>query len=82
MTLNGNRYSAKEGRFGTVLILRKSDMATVFLQGDDAIEFLDNHKILDAMEYPCGPFKTLAEHVDACLDQYDVVMQNGIGGAL
>jgi hypothetical protein len=59
---------------GSVTILRKSDMKTVCLQGDDATEFVDNHRILDAIEYPSGPFKTLAEHVDACLDAYDEVM--------
>ena len=74
MTLNGNHYSAKTDRFGNVTILRKSDLATVYLQGDDAVEFLDNHRILEAIEYPSGPFKTSAEHVDACLDAYDEVM--------
>jgi len=75
MRLNGNKYSAKSDRFGNVLILRKFDMATVYLQGDDAIEFEDNHRILQAIEYPSGPFKTLEEHVDACLDAYDEVME-------
>ncbi len=75
MRLNGNHYSAVEDRMGNVTILRKSDMATVYLQGDDAVEFLDNHRILYAIEYPSGPFKTSAEHVDACLDAYDEVMQ-------
>ena len=75
MRLNGNRYSAVEDRMGNVTILRKSDMKTVYLQGDDAVEFLDNHRILDAIEYPSGPFQTAAEHVDACLDAYDEVMQ-------
>jgi len=74
MTLSGNKYSAKEDRMGNVLITRKADGATCYLQGDDAIEFLDNHRILDAIEYPSGPFKTSAEHVDACLDAYDAVM--------
>lgn len=75
MRLNGNRYSAVEDRMGNVTILRKSDMKTVYLQGDDAVEFLDNHRILDALDYPQGPFRTAAEHVDACLDAYDEVMQ-------
>jgi hypothetical protein len=74
MTLNGHKYSAKEDRMGNVTILRKSDGASCYLQGDDAIEFLDNHRILDAIDYPSGPFKTAADHVDACLDQYDSVM--------
>jgi hypothetical protein len=75
MTLNGNHYSAREDRFGNVTILRKKDMATVLLQGDDATEFVDNHRILDAIDYPSGPFMTQAEHVDACLDQWDEVMR-------
>lgn len=74
MLLNGNKYSAKEDRMGNVTILRKSDMKSCFLQGDDAVEFLDNHRILDAIEYPSGNFKTLAEHIDACLDAYDDVL--------
>lgn len=74
MTLNGNHYSAKSDRYGNITILRKSDMKTVYLQGDDAIEFEDNHRILDAIEYPSGPFQTSAEHVDACLDAYDEIM--------
>ena len=74
MRLNGNKYSAREDRIGNVLILRKTDMASCYLQGDDAVEFLDNHRILDAIDYPSGPFKTLADHVDACLDAYDSVM--------
>lgn len=74
MILNGNHYSAKSDRFGNVTILRKRDLATVYLQGDEAIEFLDNHRILDAIEYPSGPFVTQADHVDACLDAYDAVM--------
>lgn len=73
MTLNGNRYSATEDRMGNVTIRRKSDGATCYLQGDDATEFLGNHRILDAIEYPSGPFKTARQHVDACLSEYDVI---------
>jgi hypothetical protein len=75
MKLNGNHYSSKSDRFGNVTITRKSDLATVYLQGDEAVEFDDNHRILDAIDYPSGPFNTLAEHVDACLDAYDEVMK-------
>jgi hypothetical protein len=70
MRLNGNRYSAVEDRMGNITITRKRDLASVYLQGDDAVEFLDNHRILEAVDYPSGPFKTLAEHVDVCLDAY------------
>lgn len=75
MTLIGNKYTAKEDRSGSITIRRKADGATCYLQGDDAIEFIDNHRILDAIEYPSGPFKTSTEHVDACLDQYDAVLE-------
>ena len=78
MILNGNHYSAKTDGLGNVTILRKSDLASIYLQGDDAIEFVDNHRILDAIEYPSGPFQTAAEHVDACLDQYDEAIENEI----
>ena len=74
MRLLGNKYSAIEDGQGNITITRKVDGATCYLQGDDAIEFMDNHRILDAIEYPSGPFKTPAEHVDACLDAYDEVM--------
>jgi hypothetical protein len=74
MILNGNHYSAKSDRFGNVTILRKSDLKTVYLQGDEATEFMDNHRILDAIEYPSGPFATQEQHVDACLDAYSEVM--------
>lgn len=75
MALNGNHYSAIQDQTGNITITRKRDMASCYLQGDDAVEFIDNHRILDAIEYPSGPFKTQAEHVDACLDAYDEVME-------
>lgn len=71
LRLNGIHYSAVEDRMGNVTITRKRDLASVYLQGDDAVEFIDNHRILDAIDYPSGPFKTIAEHVDACLDEYE-----------
>jgi hypothetical protein len=70
MRLSGNHYSAKDDSWGNVTITRRSDLATIYLQGDDATEFIDNHRILNAIEYPSGPFATLAENVDACLDDY------------
>jgi len=74
MRLSGNRYSAVEDRIGNILVTRKIDGATCYLQGDDAIEFIDNHRILDAIAYPSGPFKTSQEHVDVCLDAFDEIM--------
>jgi hypothetical protein len=75
MILHGNSYTATEDHMGNVTIRRKSDGATCYLQGDDATEFVDNHRILDAIEYPSGLFKTSAEHIDACLDSYDEVLE-------
>lgn len=75
MRLNGNHYSAVEDRMGNVIITRKRDMASVYLHGDDAVEFIDNHRVLQAIDYPSGPFKTQAEHIDACLDAYDEVIE-------
>lgn len=72
--MRGNHYSAVQDRQGNWTITRFSDMAQCYLQGDDAIEFTDNHRILDAITYPSGPFKTYEEHVDACLDMYDPVL--------
>lgn len=73
-TLAGNKYVAKEDRMGHVTITRKTDGASVYLQGDDAVEFLDNHRILGTDTYPNHLFKTLADHVDACLDAYDHIL--------
>jgi hypothetical protein len=73
--MRGNHYSAKQDRQGNWTITRLFDMASCYLQGDDAIEFTDNHRILDAMEYPNKLFRTAAEHIDACLDAYDNVLQ-------
>ena len=73
-TMRGNKFSATRDRMGNWTITRLSDMASVYLQGDDAVEFTDNHRILDAIEYPSGPFKTAAEHIDACLDAYETIM--------
>ena len=73
--MRGNKFKAVEDRWGNVTITRFSDGASVLLQGDDATEFIDNHRILGAIDYPSGPFKTPEEHIDACLDQYTDVMQ-------
>lgn len=72
--MRGNHYSAATDRMGNVTITRLADMASCYLQGDDAVEFADNHRVLDAIEYPSGPFRTYEEHVDACLGQYDEIM--------
>ena len=72
--MRGNHFSAIEDRLGNWTITRFSDNASVYLQGDDAVEFADNHRILDAISYPSGPFKTYEEHVDACLLYYTVLM--------
>lgn len=71
MILKGNYFTAKEDKLGNVVITRLSDLATVYLQGDEAVEFIDNHRILDATTYPCGPFQNSKEHVDALLDAYN-----------
>lgn len=76
MTLNGNHYRAEEDNFGNVIVFRKRDASTVYLQGEDATEFLLKYQILEVFQYPIGPFQTLAEHVDACLDVYDAVMES------
>ena len=74
--MRGNKFSAIQDRIGNWTITRLSDGASVYLQGDDAIEFSDNHRILDAITYPSGPFKTYEGHVDACLDAYTDVMES------
>jgi hypothetical protein len=72
--MRGNKFSAVEDRMGNWTITRLSDGANAYLQGDDAVEFADNHRILGAIEYPSGPFKTAEEHIDACLDAYEAIL--------
>ena len=72
--LAGNKYAAEQDRWGNIEITRKRDGASCYLQGDDAIEFEDHHRIPHGITYPSGPFRTYEEHVDACLDAYDAVM--------
>lgn len=80
--MNGNHYTAEVNRFGHVTIKRLADNASVYLQGDDAIEFCTEYARFlgwnydgESIVYPSGPFQTEAEHIDACLDQYDGVME-------
>lgn len=78
MTRTGYNYRVQTDRFGNALITRLRDKASVYLQGDDAVE-IENQ--LDALEataakgYPIGPFVDYASHLDAVLDAYDTVMQ-------
>lgn len=72
--MRGNNFSAVQDRMGHWTVTRLSDGASVYLQGDDAVEFSDTHRILDAIEYPSGPFETAEQHIDACLDAYESVM--------
>jgi hypothetical protein len=77
MTRTGYNYRVQTDRFGNALITRLKDKASVYLQGDDAVEIESQ---LDALEataekgYPIGPFADYASHLDAILDAYDTVM--------
>lgn len=77
MTRTGYKYRAQTDRFGNALITRLHDKASVYLQGDDAVEIESQ---LDALEataqggYPAGPFEDYASHLDTVLDGYDAVM--------
>ena len=77
MTRTGHIYKVQTDRFGNALITRLSDKASVYLQGDDAVEIESQ---LDALEataekgYPIGPFRDFESHLDAILDPYDTVM--------
>ncbi len=76
MIYEGNRYNLVIGNIGAT-IMRKSDKATVFMQGDDRDEMESQMDALDATAekgYPVGPFKSYAEHIDAILDAYDDVL--------
>lgn len=77
MTRTGYIYRVQTDRFGNALITRLHNKASVYLQGDDAVEIESQ---LDALEataeqgYPTGPFADYASHLDAVLDAYDTVM--------
>lgn len=77
MTRTGYRYRVQTDRLGNALLTRLKDKASVYLQGDDAVEIESQ---LDALEataekgYPIGPFPDYATHLDAILDAYDTVM--------
>jgi len=76
MIYEGNLYKAVIGNIGAT-ITRKSDGASVFMQGDDLDEIASQMDALDATAekgYPIGRFKSYAEHIDAILDAYDTVM--------
>jgi hypothetical protein len=77
MIYDGIKYRAVIGNIGAT-ITRKSDGASVFMQGDDAVEVESQMDALDATAekgYPVEPFQTYAHHVDAVLDAYDSVMR-------
>jgi hypothetical protein len=71
---NGKRYGFKTGSWG-ITIVRLSDNATVFLQGDEEGELERQLGALDHIEYPFGPFSDYESHLDVVLDQYDSVME-------
>ena len=73
----GYLYRVQVDRFGNALITRLKDRASVYLQGDDAVEIESQLDALDATAekgYPIGPFVDYASHLDAILDAYDTVM--------
>lgn len=70
----GNNYYASQDKMGNITIVRNSDNASCFLQGDEALEFERQYAILKTIEYPSGCFQTHESHVDACLNAYDDVM--------
>jgi hypothetical protein len=72
----GNYFSATQDRLGNWTIRRHKDGAEVYLQGQDSRAFeADYANVIDhEYTYPIGPFQTWAQHVDACLDAYEVIM--------
>jgi hypothetical protein len=77
--MKGNKFSATQDRMGNWTVRRLTDGAEVYLQGDDAAEFAYGYGLLESKSfaYPIGPFKTLEDHVDACLSDYEPVMELG-----
>lgn len=70
----GNNYYASQDKMGNITIVRNSDNASCFLQGDEGLEFERDYVILNTIAYPSGCFQTYESHVDACLNAYDDVM--------
>jgi len=68
MTYKGNKFGAIVDRSGSITIVRKSDGATAFLQGDDTLDLHESLAKMDSIEYPIGPFQTYEQHLDAVLD--------------
>src|ERR1700690_1959342 len=71
MTHTGYNYKVQTSRFGSALITRLRDGASVYLQGDDAVEIesqLDALEATAAQGYPTGPFVDYASHLDAILE--------------
>jgi len=75
MTYNGNKFAAIVDRMGRITVVRKSDGADVFLQGDDTLDLHKSLLKMESIEYPIGPFQTYEEHLDVVLDQYETIMQ-------
>lgn len=73
----GHKYSLKTNGFGAEIV-RLHDGASVFMQGDDAVEIESQMDALEATAetgYPKGPFADYESHLDAILDAYDTVLQ-------
>ena len=75
VTYNGNVYTVKDDRQGSMTITRKYDGASCFLQGDDTIELRESITTLETIVYPTGPFQTFEAHLDAVLDAYESVIR-------
>ena len=78
MIRTGHKYSVKTDRFGNAEIVRLRDNASVYLQGDDAVEIESQMDALEATAengYPIGPFADFESHLDAILDAYDDVLR-------
>ncbi len=79
MIKTGYMYRVQTDRFGNALITRLRDRASVYLQGDDAVEVESQLDALAATAqagYPIGPFADYASHLDAILDAYDTILKN------
>ena len=75
MTYQGNKFGAIVDRCGFITIVRISDGANCFLQGDDTLDLQESLLKMDSIDYPTGPFQTYEQHLDAVLDQYETIMQ-------
>jgi hypothetical protein len=74
MNLLGNRFSAEDDEFQNWTITRLSDGARVYIQGLEALEFINCTGVISALQWPS---QTTKEKIDRLLEYYEPLMDGG-----